>query len=231
MSAQPKENTAPDLVEIEIDGKPLRAPKGAMIIQAADAAGIPVPRFCYHKKLAVAANCRQCMVEVEMGGKRVPKPQVACATPVAPGMKVFTRSPNAVKWQRNTMEFLLINHPLDCPICDQGGECELQDISLGYGRSVSRFTERKRSVADEDVGQANQDEVPADHPPVDCPGRRPGGGGGAEDYFGGFGASGPALPGRQPGGAGGGGGGVVGRGGEALNPCPGGLGFRGEGRG
>jgi NADH-quinone oxidoreductase subunit G len=152
MSAQPKENTAPDLVEIEIDGKPLRAPKGAMIIQAADAAGIPVPRFCYHKKLAVAANCRQCMVEVEMGGKRVPKPQVACATPVAPGMKVFTRSPNAVKWQRNTMEFLLINHPLDCPICDQGGECELQDISLGYGRSVSRFTERKRSVADEDVG-------------------------------------------------------------------------------
>src|SRR5690348_15299805 len=152
MSAQPKENTAPDLVEIEIDGKPLRAPKGAMIIQAADAAGIPVPRFRYHKKLAVAANYRQCMVEVELGGKRVPKPQVACATPVAPGMKVFTRSPNAVKWQRNTMEFLLINHPLDCPICDQGGECELQDISLGYGRSVSRFTERKRSVADEDVG-------------------------------------------------------------------------------
>ncbi|HET9835713.1 MAG TPA: NADH-quinone oxidoreductase subunit NuoG [Rhodanobacteraceae bacterium] len=152
MSAQPKENTAPDLVELEIDGKPLQAPKGSMIIQAADAAGIPVPRFCYHKKLAVAANCRQCMVEVEMGGKRVPKPQVACATPVAAGMKVFTRSPNAIKWQRNTMEFLLINHPLDCPICDQGGECELQDISLGYGRSVSRFSERKRSVADEDVG-------------------------------------------------------------------------------
>jgi NADH-quinone oxidoreductase subunit G len=152
MSAQPNATTAPDLVELEIDGKPLQAPKGAMIIQAADAAGIPVPRFCYHKKLAVAANCRQCMVEVEMGGKRVPKPQVACATPVAPGMKVFTRSPNAIKWQRNTMEFLLINHPLDCPICDQGGECELQDVSMGYGRSVSRFTERKRSVADEDIG-------------------------------------------------------------------------------
>ena len=152
MSAQPKENTAPDLVEIEIDGKPLRAPKGAMIIQAADAAGIPVPRFCYHKKLAVAANCRQCMVEVEMGGKRVPKPQVACATPVAPGMKVFTRSPNAVKWQRNTMEFLLINHPLDCPICDQGGECDLQDQAMAFGIDSSRYQEDKRAVEDKYIG-------------------------------------------------------------------------------
>ncbi|MDQ2972548.1 MAG: 2Fe-2S iron-sulfur cluster-binding protein, partial [Pseudomonadota bacterium] len=147
MSAAPKD-AAPDLVEFEIDGKSVKAPKGSMIIQAADAAGIPIPRFCYHRKLAIAANCRQCLVEVE----KSPKPAPACATPIAPGMKVFTRSDKAVKAQRSVMEFLLINHPLDCPICDQGGECELQDVSLGYGRSVSRFTERKRSVADEDIG-------------------------------------------------------------------------------
>lgn len=153
MSAQPKDSTPPvEMVEFEIDGHPVSAPKGSMIIQATDAAKIPVPRFCYHEKLPIAANCRQCMVEVEMNGKKVPKPQPACATPIAPGMKVFTRSPNAMKWQRNTMEFLLINHPLDCPICDQGGECELQDVSMGYGRSVSRFTERKRTVTDENIG-------------------------------------------------------------------------------
>ena len=153
MSAQPKDTAPPvEMVEFEVDGHPVSAPKGAMIIQATDAAKIPVPRFCYHDKLPIAASCRQCMVEVEMGGKLIPKPQPACATPVAAGMKVFTRSPNALKWQRNTMEFLLINHPLDCPICDQGGECELQDLSMGYGRSVSRFTERKRTVADENIG-------------------------------------------------------------------------------
>ncbi|HEY8229555.1 MAG TPA: NADH-quinone oxidoreductase subunit NuoG, partial [Rhodanobacteraceae bacterium] len=153
MSAQPKDTAPPvEMVEFEVDGHPVRAPKGAMIIQATDAAKIPVPRFCYHDKLPIAASCRQCMVEVEMGGKKIPKPQPACATPVAAGMKVFTRSPNALKWQRNTMEFLLINHPLDCPICDQGGECELQDLSMGYGRSVSRFSERKRTVADENIG-------------------------------------------------------------------------------
>jgi NADH-quinone oxidoreductase subunit G len=153
MSAQPKDTAPPvEMVEFEVDGHPVSAPKGSMIIQATDAAKIPVPRFCYHDKLPIAANCRQCMVEVEMGGKMVPKPQPACATPIAPGMKVFTRSPNAMKWQRNTMEFLLINHPLDCPICDQGGECELQDVSMGYGRSVTRYTERKRSVADENLG-------------------------------------------------------------------------------
>ncbi|HET7611369.1 MAG TPA: NADH-quinone oxidoreductase subunit NuoG [Rhodanobacteraceae bacterium] len=153
MSAQPKDTRPPvEMIELEIDGRTVQAAKGSTIIQAVDAAKIPLPRFCYHEKLPIAANCRQCMVEVEMGGKMVPKPQVACATPVAPGMKVFTRSPNAIKWQRNTMEFLLINHPLDCPICDQGGECELQDISMGYGRSVSRFTERKRTVTDENVG-------------------------------------------------------------------------------
>ncbi len=148
MSAQPNAATAPDLVEFEIDGKSVKAPKGSMIIQAADAAGIPIPRFCYHKKLAIAANCRQCLVEIEKMGKPAP----ACATPIAPGMKVFTRSDKAVKAQRSVMEFLLINHPLDCPICDQGGECELQDVSMGYGRSVSRYTERKRTIADENLG-------------------------------------------------------------------------------
>ena len=152
MSAQPANNTAPDMVNIEIDGKALQAPKGSMIIQAADKAGINIPRFCYHPKLAIAANCRQCLVEVEMNGKPIPKPQPACATPVGEGMKVSTRSDKALHWQRDVMEFLLINHPLDCPICDQGGECELQDVALGYGRSVSRFTERKRTVPDEDLG-------------------------------------------------------------------------------
>jgi NADH-quinone oxidoreductase subunit G len=148
MSAQPANNTAPDLVNIEIDGRALQVPKGSMIIHAADAAGIPIPRFCYHRKLPIAANCRMCLVEIE----KMPKPAPACATPVGEGMKVFTRSDKALKSQRNVMEFLLINHPLDCPICDQGGECELQDVSLGYGRSVSRYNERKRTVSDEDLG-------------------------------------------------------------------------------
>lgn len=149
MSAQPvNPNLPPDHVTVFIDGVELAAPKGSMIIQAADKAGIPIPRFCYHDKLAIAANCRMCLVEVE----KMPKPAPACATPVMDGMKIATRSDKALKSQRNVMEFLLINHPLDCPICDQGGECELQDLSLGYGRSVSRFQERKRVVADEDLG-------------------------------------------------------------------------------
>ena len=149
MSAQPvNPNLPPDHVTVFIDGVELAAPKGSMIIQAADKAGIPIPRFCYHDKLAIAANCRMCLVEVE----KMPKPAPACATPVMDGMQVVTRSEKALKSQRNVMEFLLINHPLDCPICDQGGECELQDLSLGYGRSVSRFAERKRVVADEDLG-------------------------------------------------------------------------------
>ena len=156
MSAQPNAPDAPVVPEghvaIEIDGKPLFAPKGSMIIHAADKAGIPIPRFCYHEKLPIAANCRMCLVDAEMGGRPFPKPQPACATPVADGMKVFTRNEKALKAQRNVMEFLLVNHPLDCPICDQGGECELQDVSMGYGRSVSRFNERKRVVADEDMG-------------------------------------------------------------------------------
>jgi NADH-quinone oxidoreductase subunit G len=151
MSAQPT-NNAPDLVSIEIDGKPVQIRKNAMIIEAADTVGITIPRFCYHRKLPIAANCRMCMVEVEMGGRPVPKGLPACATPVTDGMKVQTRSRLALQYQRDVMEFLLINHPLDCPICDQGGECELQDVALGFGRSVSRFTERKRTVADENIG-------------------------------------------------------------------------------
>ncbi|WP_426702818.1 NADH-quinone oxidoreductase subunit NuoG [Rhodanobacter sp. Col0626] len=151
MSAQPT-STAPDLINIEVDGKPTQIRKGAMIIEAADAIGVAIPRFCYHRKLPIAANCRMCLVDVEMGGKLMPKPQPACATPVAEGMKVMTRSDKALKFQKDVMEFLLINHPLDCPICDQGGECELQDVALGYGRSVSRYTERKRTIADENLG-------------------------------------------------------------------------------
>ncbi|ULU27943.1 NADH-quinone oxidoreductase subunit NuoG [Dyella terrae] len=151
MSAQPATPHL-DLVNIEVDGKPTQIRKGAMIIEAADAIGINIPRFCYHRKLPIAANCRMCLVEVEMGGKPMPKPQPACATPVAEGMKVKTRTDVALKYQKDVMEFLLINHPLDCPICDQGGECELQDVALGYGRSVSRYTERKRTIADENLG-------------------------------------------------------------------------------
>ena len=152
MSAQPTNSVAPDLVSIEVDGKPVQIRKGAMIIEAADAIGIAIPRFCYHRKLPIAANCRMCLVDVEMGGRPMPKPQPACATPVGEGMKVTTRSDKALKFQKDVMEFLLINHPLDCPICDQGGECELQDVALGYGRSVSRYTERKRTIADENIG-------------------------------------------------------------------------------
>lgn len=136
------------MVEIEIDGKAFQVEPGSMIIEVADKVGIPIPRFCYHKKLSIAANCRMCLVEVE----KAPKPLPACATPVTAGMKVYTTSSKAKEAQRSVMEFLLINHPLDCPICDQGGECELQDISLEYGASVSRFTEGKRAVKDDNLG-------------------------------------------------------------------------------
>src|SRR5258708_5228693 len=153
MSAQPSTpNTAPDMVNIEIDGQKLQVPKNSMIIAAADKAGIPIPRFCYHDKLPIAANCRMCMVETEMGGKPMPKPQPACATPVMEGMKVYTQSQRALSAQRNVMEFLLINHPLDCPICDQGGECDLQDQAMGYGVDTSRFAENKRAVEDKYLG-------------------------------------------------------------------------------
>ena len=137
-----------DVVNVEVDGRPLKARKGQMIIQLTDQAGVYVPRFCYHEKLSIAANCRMCLVEVE----KAPKPMPACATPVAEGMKVFTRSQRALAAQKATMEFLLINHPLDCPICDQGGECELQDLALDFGSAESRFDERKRVVKDKNLG-------------------------------------------------------------------------------
>lgn len=137
-----------NLVTVTIDGVEIKAPRNAMLIEVADEAGINIPRFCYHKHLSVAANCRMCMVEVE----KAPKPLPACATPVMDGMQVHTRSELALDAQKGTMEFLLINHPLDCPVCDQGGECELQDIAVGYGSDVSRFTERKRVVKDKNIG-------------------------------------------------------------------------------
>jgi len=152
---KPPAAPAVDLVNIEVDGVPLQAAKGSMIIQATDKAGISIPRFCYHRKLSIAANCRMCLVDVE----KAPKPMPACATPVMEGMKVFTQSRRAIDAQHGVMEFLLINHPLDCPICDQGGECELQDLAMGYGRSVARFTERKRVVKDKNVGPLVQTDM------------------------------------------------------------------------
>ncbi len=137
-----------DIVNIEVDGKPVEARPGQMVMQVTDRIGAYIPRFCYHEKLSIAANCRMCLVEIE----RAPKPMPACATPVAEGMKIFTRSPKAIAAQKATMEFLLINHPLDCPICDQGGECELQDLAMGYGRDVSRYNDGKRVVKDKDIG-------------------------------------------------------------------------------
>jgi NADH-quinone oxidoreductase subunit G len=137
-----------EFVNIEVNGVPMKARKGENIIRATDREGVYVPRFCYHDKLPVAANCRMCLVEVE----KAPKPLPACATPVAEGMKIFTHSVKAIGAQRSVMEFLLINHPLDCPICDQGGECELQDLAVGFGRDISRFVERKRSVKDKNLG-------------------------------------------------------------------------------
>ncbi len=137
-----------ETVTITVDGNEVQAPKGAMLIEVTDAQNIKVPRFCYHKKLAVAANCRMCLVEVE----KAPKPLPACATPVMDGMVVHTQSKYAKDAQKSVMEFLLINHPLDCPICDQGGECELQDVAVGYGQSVSEYTETKRVAFDKNIG-------------------------------------------------------------------------------
>jgi len=137
-----------DIVNIEVDGKPVEARPGQMVIEVTDNIGAYVPRFCYHDKLSVAANCRMCLVDVE----GAPKPIPACAQPVSEGMKVFTKSPRAIAAQKATMEFLLINHPLDCPICDQGGECELQDLAMGYGRDVSRYNDGKRVVKDKNLG-------------------------------------------------------------------------------
>ena len=146
---------ADDTITIEVDGKPLQARKGQMLIEITDGNDIYVPRFCYHKKLSVAANCRMCLVDVE----KAPKPLPACATPVMDGMKVRTRSQRAKDAQKSVMEFLLINHPLDCPICDQGGECELQDLALGYGRDVSRYQEKKRVVKDKNIGPLVQTDM------------------------------------------------------------------------
>ena len=136
------------MADIDIDGKKVTVPDGSVVMQAADAAGIYVPHFCYHKKLSIAANCRMCLVDIE----KMPKPMPACATPVSNGMVVRTKSDKALKAQQSVMEFLLINHPLDCPICDQGGECQLQDLAVGYGKSASRYAEEKRVVFHKDVG-------------------------------------------------------------------------------
>ena len=136
------------MVEIELDGKKVEVPPGSMVMDAANKLGSYIPHFCYHKKLSIAANCRMCLVEVE----KAPKPLPACATPVSPGMIVRTHSDKAVQAQKSVMEFLLINHPLDCPICDQGGECQLQDLAVGYGKSESRYAEEKRVVAPKEAG-------------------------------------------------------------------------------
>ncbi|ODU08615.1 MAG: NADH-quinone oxidoreductase subunit G [Rubrivivax sp. SCN 71-131] len=136
------------MIEIELDGKKVSVPPGSMVMHAAEAVGLYVPHFCYHKKLSIAANCRMCLVEVE----KAPKPMPACATPVTQGMVVHTKSVKAIAAQKGVMEFLLINHPLDCPICDQGGECQLQDLAVGYGASGTRYVEEKRVVVPKDVG-------------------------------------------------------------------------------
>ncbi len=136
------------MVEIELDGKKVSVPPGSMVMHAADAADTYIPHFCYHKKLSIAANCRMCLVEIE----KAPKPMPACATPVTQGMVVRTKSEKAIKAQQSVMEFLLINHPLDCPICDQGGECQLQDLAVGYGAGASRYSEEKRVVFHKNVG-------------------------------------------------------------------------------
>ncbi|MFN4118438.1 NADH-quinone oxidoreductase subunit NuoG [Acidovorax sp.] len=136
------------MVEIELDGQKVEVAEGCMVMHAAEKAGTYIPHFCYHKKLSIAANCRMCLVDVE----KAPKPMPACATPVTQGMIVRTKSDKAIKAQQSVMEFLLINHPLDCPICDQGGECQLQDLAVGYGGSSSRYEEEKRVVFHKDVG-------------------------------------------------------------------------------
>ena len=136
------------MVEIQLDGQKIEVPEGSTVMHAAEKAGTYIPHFCYHKKLSIAANCRMCLVDVE----KAPKPMPACATPVTQGMVVHTKSDKAIKAQKSVMEFLLINHPLDCPICDQGGECQLQDLAVGYGGSGSRYEEEKRVVLHKDVG-------------------------------------------------------------------------------
>src|SRR5450432_2808915 len=136
------------MLNLEVDGKPVAVANGSTVMDAAHKLGVYVPHFCWHKKLTIAANCRMCLVQVE----KAPKPLPACQTPASEGMKVWTHSDAAVTAQKGVMEFLLINHPLDCPICDQGGECQLQDLAVGYGASSSRYEEDKRVVFPKDVG-------------------------------------------------------------------------------
>ncbi|HSS27054.1 MAG TPA: 2Fe-2S iron-sulfur cluster-binding protein, partial [Usitatibacter sp.] len=135
-------------INLEVDGKAVTVDNGATVMDAATELGIFVPHFCYHKKLTIAANCRMCLVQVE----KAPKPLPACATPATEGMKVHTHSDPAIQAQKGVLEFLLINHPLDCPICDQGGECQLQDLTVGYGPSASRYQEAKRVVVNKNLG-------------------------------------------------------------------------------
>ena len=141
-------SATPAVLNLEVDGKPVQVPHGSTVMDATNKVGVYVPHFCYHRKLTIAANCRMCLVEIE----KAPKPMPACATPVAEGMKVWTHSKVAKDAQNGVMEFLLINHPLDCPICDQGGECQLQDLAVGYGGSNSRYTEEKRVVLRKELG-------------------------------------------------------------------------------
>src|SRR5512140_1411649 len=136
------------MLNIEIDGRRVEGENGGTVMDAANKLGIYIPHFCYHEKLSIAANCRMCLVQVE----KAPKPLPACATPATEGMKVSTHSSQAVDAQKGVMEFLLINHPLDCPICDQGGECQLQDLAVGYGGSSSRYKEEKRVVVNKNLG-------------------------------------------------------------------------------
>lgn len=141
-------NLSDDKIEVTVNGDPIRIPKGYTVLQACDAAGIDIPRFCYHQRLSIAGNCRMCLVEVE----KVPKPVASCAMPANPGMVIKTETPMVKKAREGVMEFLLLNHPLDCPICDQGGECDLQDQAMTFGSDRGRFTEMKRTVSDKNLG-------------------------------------------------------------------------------
>merc|ERR1712142_493754 len=143
-AAQP----APEMVEVFVDGRPVSVVAGSTVLQACGEAGVEIPRFCYHERLSVAGNCRMCLVEV----KNAPKPQASCALPVMPGMEILTNSERSKKAREGVMEFLLANHPLDCPVCDQGGECDLQDQSMMFGSDRSRFNETKRAVEDKNIG-------------------------------------------------------------------------------
>src|SRR3989339_1001387 len=136
------------MIEIELDGHKVGIAEGSTVMHAAEKAGTFIPHFCYHKKLSISANCRMCLVDIE----KMPKPMPACATPVTQGMIVHTKTDKAIKAQQSVMEFLLINHPLDCPVCDQGGECQLQDVAMGYGPTASRYSEEKRIVMHKDIG-------------------------------------------------------------------------------